>query len=232
MKKRGNTLFKMDHAHSHTPWLLLCIVLAALVWVMRTPGGVTFGTGTTPTPPPIGGLCSPDNTMVGGILVSNPSFPAQSAGIVSDPADPRYVRVTSNGVLTRERFQAGSVSRFLYQPRGSRFAFVANYYGQTQLMEYQIGGETPLAHAPIQALWNNAFCYSRSGRYLFAVALTEMNWTLLVRDETTYNTFSKYAILGDPERLRTMLPSLDNIQGIPYDVSDDSLFTEIQNWLR
>jgi hypothetical protein len=158
-------------------------------------------------------------------------MPTQFAMVVAD-ADNRYVRIRSRDKQTYERFAAGSVGPIVYQPRGNRFAFVADHEGDKYLFEYMLGGERPLAFEPIQAQSNTSPCYHASGRYLFAIASNNTQWNLYVRDETRPEGFERTPIFGDPARLDLSALASSDIRSIPYGTANDSLVTEIQNWLK
>ncbi len=183
----------------------------------------------TRVPPP---KCQQDNKtrQIGTRFLFNENE-NHYAHVVADPSDKRHLRVLTDGVFVRERFDFDSVGPLVYNPTGERFALIAAKSGQKYILEYASGGETPYIAEPIEDAWNNWVCFGARGKNLFAIAKYNRQWHLFARAEKPGAPFLRFPLNGDPSNLE-LLPARDGNEGFQYEVESGQLQMEIKSWLK
>lgn len=222
------------------PPLFFYAVLALLcVWSLLV--GCTIesaeaqGTRKAKSPTPAPPKCQQDNKErdIGERFLFN-GTEDHYAHVILDPADKRHLRVLADGKMVRDRFDTGSVGPIVFHPLGKRFAFIGAQSGQKYILEYEIGGETPLVAERIASAWKNWVCFGAKGKYLFTIAKYKNTepWQMFVREERQSAPFAKIVLLGNPSTLELLETRGDGREGFQVNLANDPMQMEIKSWLK
>lgn len=222
-----------SHFFSYAVLALLCVSSLLVGCTIESVEAEGHNNANSPTPAPP--KCQQDNKErdIGERFLFN-GAEDHYAHVVLDPADKRYARVLADGKMVRDRFDAKSVGPIVFHPLGKRFAFIGAQSGQKYILEYDIGGETPLVAEPIWGAWQNWVCFGAKGKYLFTIAKYKVTepWQILVREERQRAPFARFILNGNPSKLELLETRGDGRDGIQVNLANDPMQMEIKSWLK